>query len=142
VTDQLGASPKSGGHHRHGHDEDLGPQPTVCALRVDLAACSRDSGQEHATRSLAAFVEDLVAGLRVAGCRLIGHIKGTLDAGERGSLFFSVTSFDTPAVFHGELSEPVGACSLTLNAIVFDIDETVVETAVLAGVMRHLGPAT
>ncbi len=40
------------------------------------------------------FIDVLIKGLKENGCKMIGHIKGMVDCGENGILFFNITSYD------------------------------------------------
>ena len=130
----------SGAHTHAGHAHGSGPVPVVCARRheLSLAGGATRPGDElvAAVRRLLAH---LLATLRERGCRLIGHVKGLVEAGAAGRLLFSATSFDGEPSFRVELRGPVGECTLTVNAIVFGGDEESVAAAVAAST-RQLAP--
>ncbi len=115
--------------------------PVVCAWQRELSlddARPQTSGQlVHAVRS---FLAGLLPALRERGCSLIGHVKGMVDAGDAGRVFFSVTSFDGAPSIKGELERPIDCCRLTVNVIVFGSDEQRVGDAVLEAAGGHLGP--
>jgi hypothetical protein len=86
------------------------------------------------------FLRHLVPALRDCGCRLVGHVKGAVDAGDAGRLLFSVTSFDGEPSLQAELYGPVAECTLTVNAIVFGGEEEGVAAAVLTSARSHFVP--
>lgn len=77
-----------------------------------------------------AFLSDLMNFLRDNGCKLIGHIKGLLDAADRGQLFFSITSFDEAPRYKGGIDGQIAEAELSINVIVYGIDQEPIETAV------------
>lgn len=58
---------------------------------------------------------------------MIGHIKGLVDADEKGHLLFSITSFEEGARFKGEMAGGITEAVLTINVIVYGIEEEIVE---------------
>ncbi|MEW6440539.1 MAG: hypothetical protein AB1640_06325 [bacterium] len=85
------------------------------------------------------FLSELRRDLKEAGCALIGHIKGIVDAGETGQLFFSVTSFQEQARYKGRLTGSFTKVDLTLNVIVCGVESGKIERAVREGLRRHVG---
>jgi hypothetical protein len=73
------------------------------------------------------FLDVIVSSLKDEGCTLIGHIKGQLDAGENGTLFFGLTTFNGPPRFKGEIKGSIIRAELTINIIVYGIIEESVE---------------
>ena len=76
------------------------------------------------------FLRDLGVALTSAGCVLIGHVKGSLDADPHGSLTFSLTSLDGDARVVATLSGEIGTASLTINVIVFGVAEAALSALV------------
>jgi hypothetical protein len=126
-------------HHEEAHDHD-GLQPTVFSLRTPLHFGAPLAPAQVRT-ALAAFCRALVDGLAARGCRLIGHVKGVLEAGASGTQFFNLTTFDAPPRFNGELAAAVASYELTINAIVFFVDRDAVEACVHDAIRDHLGGA-
>lgn len=111
---------------------DEGNKPAVYALRGQLSL-GADWSEEQIRSALDSFLLDLTFSLRKHGCSLIGHIKGILEAGENGHLFFSVTSFEQRARFKGALSGRYEKMNLTLNVIVYGVEEEKIKELVLTG---------
>jgi len=85
-----------------------------------------------------AFLSELTRSLQGDGCKLIGHIKGLLEVEGNGHLFFSVTSFEGKARYKGELTHEIARAKLTINVIVYGVEQGSVERAVREGLERHL----
>lgn len=129
------------GHHHHHHEDAHdhgGLQPTVFSLRTPLRF-GVPLAPAQVRAALSGFCRSLVDALALRGCRLIGHVKGALDAGESGTQFFNLTTFDVPPRFKGDLAAPVASYHLTLNAIVFHVDRDAVEACVHDAIRSHLG---
>ena len=103
--------------------------PTACSMQVALEFDNRMQSGEIRDR-VDTFLFDLTNFLKENGCKLIGHIKGLLDAGERGQLFFSITSFDEPVRYKGEIDGKIGKVELSINVIVYGVEETPIEKAI------------
>jgi hypothetical protein len=117
---------------------DRDPRPTAYALHAALAAPVPWPEAELRVR-VDAFLAGLTRSLRERGCRLIGHIKGSLDAEAAGHLFFSVTSFEEGPRYKGGISGRPGRLSLALNVIVYGVGMEEIEPLVRDGLQRHLG---
>lgn len=117
---------------------DRDPRPSACARRGSLALRVPCSEKELRV-ALDGFLGDLTGFLREQGCRLIGHIKGMLEAGEKGHLFFSVTSFEEEARYKGGLTGELTEVDFTVNVIVYGVDTEKIDPAVLEGLRRHFG---
>ena len=117
---------------------DRDPRPAACAQRGTIAlraACS----EEELRAAVGAFLADLTRFLREEGCELIGHIKGMLEAGDKGHLFFSVTSFEEEVRFKGGLTGDLTKVDFSLNVIVYGVDGERISPAVLQGLQKHFG---
>ena len=111
--------------------------PTVCAQEVGLAFEVPLVADELHGR-VDAFISALTSSLQDDGCRLIGHIKGLLEVEGNEHLFFSVTSFEEKASYKGELPQEISKAKLTINVIVYGVEQEGVERAVREGITRHL----
>lgn len=116
----------------------LEAHPTAYAQELDLTLIAPLSASELQGR-IDAFLSELTDSLQSDGCRLIGHIKGLLDAGENGHLFFSITSFGEKARYKGELTGEIARAKLALNVVVYGVEKQSVDRAVHKGLRRHFG---
>jgi hypothetical protein len=125
-------------HDQHALPPGGDPRPTAYARHgtVDLQGVW---SAEDLKAAVDAFLSDLTRFLREQGCSLIGHIKGIVDAGEEGHLFFSVTSFEEKVRFKGELGGAFTRLDFAINVIVYGVGSEGIEKAVLAGLREHLG---
>jgi len=111
-------------------------RPVAYAQEVDLALEVPLSAIELQGR-MDAFLSLLTRSLQGDGCKLIGHIKGLLDVEGNGHLFFSLTSFGEKARYKGELTDKIAKARLTINVIVYGVEQRSVESAVQEGLRRH-----
>ncbi len=102
----------------HHNDE----KPTVFADSKHLVFIKSVSNDEL-KEIFSEFISDLTQKLKKSGCKIIGHIKGKLDAGESGQIFFNVTTFEGEPRFQGELLETVSEAELVINIIVYGVTE-------------------
>jgi hypothetical protein len=105
-------------------------QEVKLALKVPLSA-SELRGR------IDAFLSELTISLQGDGCTLIGHIKGLLEVEEDGHLFFNITSFEGKARYKGELTGEIAGGKLTINVIVYGVEQRSVERAIQEGLRRH-----
>jgi hypothetical protein len=110
--------------------------PTACSMQIALEFDNRMRAIEIQTR-MDAFLAGLTNFLRDSGCKLIGHIKGLLDAGERGQLFFSITSFDEGARYKGAIDGEIIRAELSINVIVYGVEQEPIEGAVKEQLARQ-----
>ncbi len=103
--------------------------PTACSMQVALEFGTRMEEAGVRTR-MDAFLAGLTDFLRDNGCRLIGHIKGLLDAGDSGQLFFSVTSFKESPRYKGGIDGEIAEAELSMNVIVYGVEEELVSRAI------------
>ena len=106
-------------------DDDHG-HPTACARKWHLTFDDAIPAIELTSRT-ALLVSEFGDRLEAAGVRLIGHIKGLIDAVQSGHLRFSITSFEEGARFKGELIGEITEAVLTINVIVYGIEPKFVE---------------
>jgi hypothetical protein len=110
--------------HGHGSHVPDASRPAVFAARACLIFDpSARSGQ--VADGTARFLAALSDGLAAAGCTLVGHIKGTVVADEGGGgLAFHATMLGAAPALTGSLAAgDVAGGTLTINVIVFDVDE-------------------
>lgn len=112
--------------------------PAVYAREVSLALVEPRTGNDWES-GLTDFLSGLVSSLRLAGCSLIGHIKGVLETGEDSRLFFSLTTFQGPPHYKGQLAGASRHGHLTINVIVYGVDVAFLEGAVNEGIARQFG---
>ena len=125
-------------HDEHAHPPGEDPPPTAYAKRGTLTL--QGIGSEKALRgAVDAFLSELTRSLSEQGCKLIGHIKGVFEAGEKGQLFLSVTSFDQKTRYKGKLTGSFETIDFALNVIVYGVESEKIEPLVLEGLRRHLG---
>ena len=111
--------------------------PTVCAQEVDLAFKVPLPADELHGR-IDAFISALTSSLQDDGCKLIGHIKGLLEVEGNKHLFFSVTSFEEKASYKGELYQEISKAKLTINVIVYGVEQATVGRAIREELERHV----
>jgi hypothetical protein len=129
-----------GSAHEHGRGEDHGSEdhgrgghehlshvpdsalPAVFAARAEV----RFDPPAHADQLeslIAGFFRTLLPALAAAGCTLVGHIKGTVAAPGRGDLAFHATGLEAPPSLTGGVAGLAHDVVLTVNVIVFGVDE-------------------
>ena len=111
--------------------------PSVCAQEVSLAFKIPLLTDELYGR-IDAFMSALTSSLQNDGCKLIGHIKGLLEVEGNEHLFFSVTSFGEKVSYKGELPYEISKAKLTINVIVYGVEQENVEKAIREGLERHI----
>lgn len=129
-----------GGHEHLSHVPD-GARPAVFAARASLVfdpPAHADLLEDAVTRFLAALSE----GLAAAGCTLVGHIKGIVSARGRGDLAFHATTLRSRPAITGGVAGTVAEATLTLNVIVFGVDEQALPDVVGAAWARAGGAET
>ncbi|MBN2062025.1 MAG: hypothetical protein JW882_16570 [Deltaproteobacteria bacterium] len=83
------------------------------------------------------FLYELTEALRQNGCTLIGHIKGFVNAKDKGHLMFSITSFKEGPRFKGEITGTISSAILTVNIIVYGIGQKNIETIFKKAFDKH-----
>jgi hypothetical protein len=148
----MGAhDPQEHDSHRHdGHGQEglhhlahlpASAAPAVFAARADVAFRAPvhvDQLEDVVTRFLAALSD----GLADAGCTLVGHIKGTLAARDRGDLAFHVTTLGAEPALTGGTAGALKQGLLTVNVIVFGVDEAALPAMVMDAWSRASGAET
>ena len=110
--------------------------PTACACKWHLTFDGAIPAIDLNSRT-ALLLSELSGGLEQNGGRLVGHIKGMIDAGEKGHLAFSITSFEQGARFKGELVGRITEATLTINVIAYGIEEARIEEVLEEAFNRH-----
>ena len=110
----------------HGHDH-LRHLPGKAAPAV-FAACADlvFDPPAHAAQleqAVSRFYAALSGALADAGCSLVGHIKGTLAVRGHGDLAFHATTLAARPALTGGLAGTAEDAVLTVNVIVFGVDE-------------------
>jgi len=96
--------------------------PAVFAARADVVL-AKPARSDQLELTVTRFVAALARDLGDAGCTLVGHIKGTLAARGRGDLAFHATTLAAPPALTGGLAGDARETVLTVNVIVFGVDE-------------------
>jgi hypothetical protein len=113
------------GHDAHSHHLRHLPDsaaPAVFAAQADVLF-DPPAHADQLELAVVRFFAALSGGLANAGCTLVGHIKGTLAPHGGGDLAFHATALGVaPAITGGVAGQAAGAM-LTVNVIVFGVDE-------------------
>ena len=115
----------SGGRHQdHEHLRHVpgGARPAVFAARAALVF-DPPAHADFLEDALTGFLAGLSEGLAAGGCTLVGHIKGVVSAGGNGDLAFHATTLSARPVITGGVAGTVAEAALTVNVIVFGVDE-------------------
>jgi hypothetical protein len=110
-----------GGHEHLSHVPDSA-RPAVYAARA-TATWEPPAHGDQLEDAVSGFIAALSGSLADAGCRLVGHVKGTLTAGGRGNLAFHTTSLGATPDITGGFAGTVATAELIVNVIVFGVDE-------------------
>jgi hypothetical protein len=129
-----------GGHARLSHLPDAAT-PAVFAARADVVFAPPRHA-EQLEELVTGFFAALSAGLTGAGCTLVGHVKGLLAAPGRGDLGFHATTLGVEPALTGGLAGTISAAVLTVNVIVFGVDETALPALVRDAWSRAAGAET
>jgi hypothetical protein len=118
---EHGGGGRFDGHEHLSHVPDAA-RPAVFASRAALV-CEPPAHADQLEADVVRFLAALSPALSAAGCTLIGHIKGTVTAPGRGDLAFHLTTPAARPALTGGLAGVVAAATLTINVIVFGVDE-------------------
>lgn len=129
-----------GGHEHLSHVPDAA-RPAVYAARATVAFEPPVHG-DQLEATLTRFYSALAGGLAEAGCTLVGHIKGTVEAPVGGDLAFHATTLGARPAFTGGLAGLTASATLTVNVIVFGVDEQALPALVRDAWSRASGAAT
>ena len=111
-------------------------QPTACAYKRYLTFDHAIAATELGSRT-ALLLSEFTGRLAENADRLVGHIKGLIDTDDQGHLLFSITSFEEGPRFKGEMVGEVTEAVLTINVIVYGIEEQVVDKMLEEAFARH-----
>jgi hypothetical protein len=130
-----------GGHEHLSHVPDAA-RPAVFAARAALVF-DPPARPGRIEAAVTGFIAALSEGLVGAGCTLVGHIKGIVAAdGDRGDLAFHATTLDAAPTLNGNLAGDVDGATLTINVIVFGVDEASLPAMVTGAWSRTSAAAT
>ena len=107
--------------------------PTVYTQEIALTYKASFSSSEI-EGMLDIFLSELTCSIQSYGCKFFGHIKGLCDAGVRGCLFFSITSFGKKARYKGRFSDEIKSIKLVINIIVYGVKKSSIGRAVNKGI--------
>ena len=143
MTDEA---PHGRGDHERGGHEHLShvpgdARPAVYAARAAVAF-EPPVHSDELESAVARFFEALAGALAGAGCTLVGHIKGTVEAPGRGDLAFHATTLGARPAVTGGLAGMAADAVLTVNVIVFGVDEQALPALVRDAWSSASGAAT
>jgi len=110
-----------GGHEHLSHVPDSA-LPAVFAARAE-AVFDPPAYPDELESLIVGFFRALSPALAASGCTLVGHIKGTVAAPGHGDLAFHATDLEAPPALTGGIAGPAQDAVLTINVIVFGVDE-------------------
>ena len=113
-------------------------QPAAYACKEQLTFTEGIPANELKART-DDFLFELTGALKSAGCKLIGHVKGLIDAGDQGHFLFSVTTFEERAHGKGKMTDGTVRAELTMNVIVYGIEKTIVDEVFQNIFNKHFG---
>jgi hypothetical protein len=134
------AGPEHGGHEHLSHVPDAA-QPAVYAARA-ATAMRPPVHADQVEAMVHVFFSHLSHALAKAGCTLVGHIKGFIAAGDGGDLAFHGTVLGAEPAVTGGFSGAVAEAELTINVIVFGVDEQALPAMVHGAWSRAAGAET
>ena len=133
------------GHDGHGR-EHLRHVPAAAATAVFAARADvvfkPPAGPDQLELAITHFFAALSGGLAAAGCSLVGHIKGTLTARGHGDLAFHATGLAVKPTLTGGTAGLAAEAVLTVNAIVFGVEEQALPSIVTSAWSRATGAKT
>jgi hypothetical protein len=101
--------------------------PTAYAFKENLTFNDIIPASELQSK-ISMFLFDLSEELKRSGYVLIGHIKGLIDADDKGHIMFSTTSFNEKTRFKGKLFDEITKAALTVNVIMYGIEQKIIKT--------------
>lgn len=113
-------------------------QPAAYACKEHLTFAEGIPANELKARTDDFFFE-LTGALKGAGCKLIGHVKGLIYAGDKGHFLFSVTAFEERAHVKGKMTDGIVRAEWTMNVIVYGIEKTIIEEVFQNIFNKHFG---
>lgn len=128
------------GHHHLRHLPDAAV-PAVFAARADVVF-DPPAHADQLELAVTHFFAALSGGLADAGCTLVGHMKGTLSGPGHGDLAFHATALTKRPTLTGGVAGQAAHAVLTLNVIVFGVDEEALPEIVTSAWSRATGAET
>jgi hypothetical protein len=128
------------GHHHLRHLPDAAA-PAVFAARADVVF-DPPAHADQLDLVVTHFFAGLSGGLADAGCALVGHVKGTLAAPGHGDLAFHATALAVRPALTGGVAGQAADAVLTVNVIVFGMDEEALPAIVTSAWSRATGAET
>jgi len=123
-----GSGHELGGHEDLSHVPDSA-LPAVFAARAEIVL-DPPASPDELEDLIAGFFRALLPALAAVGCTLVGHIKGTVAAPGRGDLAFHATDLEAPPALTGGVAGLAHDAVLSINVIVFGVDEQALPTLV------------
>ena len=115
--------------------------PAVFAARADVVFAA-PAHADQLEQVVSRFCAALSRGLADAGCSLVGHIKGTLAVSGHGDLAFHLTALAAEPALTGGVAGVAEGAVLTVNVIVFGVDEEALPAIVTSAWSRATGAET
>jgi hypothetical protein len=119
--------------HEHLRHLPVNATPAVFAAQADVVFAP-PARPDQLELAITHFLAALSGGLADAGCSLVGHLKGTLAAAGHGDLAFHATALAVEPALTGGI--------LTVNVIVFGVDEQALVAVVTSAWSRATGAET
>jgi hypothetical protein len=129
-----------GGHEHLSHVPDAA-RPAVYAARAAVTFAPPVHADQLES-VVARFFEALAGDLGKADCTLVGHIKGAIQVPGRGDLAFHATVLGARPAVTGGLAGLAADAVLTVNVIVFGVDERALPALVHDAWARASGAVT
>jgi len=112
------------------------PQPAVAAKQLEFTPDTTASLEAK----MKELVENIVTRAASQGCPLIGHVKAIV-RGKSGYLTASVTDFNQPAAIKGAWTPKPAPATLTINAILYGLNNSAADVILSSAVDNFLaGP--
>ena len=133
------------GHDVLGHEHlrylPVNATPAVFAAQADVVF-EPPARPDQLELVITHFFAALSGGLADAGCSLVGHLKGTLAAAGHGDLAFHATALAVKPDLTGGIAGVADEAVLTINVIVFGVEEQALPGIVTSAWSRATGAAT
>ena len=131
------------GHGGHDHLRHLpdAALPAVFAARAEVVFAP-PAHPDELESLIVGFIRALSRALAASGCTLVGHIKGTVAAPGHGDLAFHATDLEAPPALTGGVAGPAHDAVLTINVIIFGVDEQALPALVRNAWSRATGAET
>jgi hypothetical protein len=88
------------------------------------------------------MAEDTLMDCMAKGARMIGHVKCLVDAQDAGYLICSVTSIGEQARCEDKITSPFMRMQLTMNIMLYGLNEMTIEDTVVKNARTHFHDAT